>query len=92
MSYGQYIILLAESEDHSHLCHIVTFEKCAKEACEYIILEDDRMVEMDETFYVTLARTPGLDERIRLYPTKKTVKILNDDGEWVGMGGGGASM
>ena len=86
MSYGQYIILLAVSgEDHSHLCHIVTFEKCSREACEYMILVDDRMVERDETFYVTLGRTPDLDEHIRLHPTEKRVKLLNDDGEWMGM-------
>ena len=83
MTYCQYIILLAVSgEDHSHLGHIMTFEKCSRETCEYIILFDDRMVERDETFYVTLGRTPDLDERIQLLPTEKRVKILNDDGEW----------
>ena len=96
MSYGQYIILFAVSgEDHSHLCHIVTFEKCSRETCEYIILKGDRMVERDETIHVTLGRTPDLDERIRLHPTEKRVKILNDDGELMGMEkkvGGGASM
>ena len=87
MSYGQYIILLAVSgEDHSHLNHIVTFEKCSREACAVIILVDDRMVERDETFYVTLGRTPDLDDRIRLHPTEQRVRILNDDGEWMGMG------
>ena len=77
-----YIILLAVSgEDHSHLRHIVTFEKCSREACEYIIIIDDRMVERDETLYVTLGRTSDLDERIRLHPTEQRVKILNDDGD-----------
>ena len=84
-----YIILLAVSgEDHSHLRHIVTFDKCSRKACEYnITIIDDRMVERDETFYVTLERTPDLNEHIRLYPTEKRVKILNDDGEWISMGG-----
>ena len=88
-----YIILLAVSgEDHSCLCHIVTFEKCSREECEYIILYNDQMVERDETFYVTLGRTPDLDEHIRLHPTEQRVKILNDDGEWMGMGREGEGM
>ena len=86
-SYVQYIILLAVAgEDHSHLGHIMAFEQCIREVCEYIILVDDLMVERDETFYVTLERTPDLDEHIRLNPTEKRVKILNDDGEWMGIG------
>ena len=88
-----YIILLAVSgEDHSHLRHIVPFDKCSREVCEYIILIDDRMIERDETFYVTLERTPDLNEHIRLHPTEKRVKILNDDGEWMGMGREGEGM
>ena len=92
-SYGQYIILLADlGKDHGCLCEIMKFEKCSREECQYIIIIDDDMVERDETFHVTLERTPGLDKSIKLDPTEKRVKIISDDGEWMGMVGGGGDV
>ena len=100
MSYGQYSVYIilpsAHGEDYHQLATILTFGKCSMSECIQIDLVDDLMIERDETFYVTLERTPDLGEHIQLHPTEKRVKILNDDGEWMGMGRdkgrGGSSM
>lgn len=79
--YTLYILLAARGEDHRHLSTILTFGKCSMSECIQIVLIDDMTVERDEEFYVTLERTPDLNQNIELYPTEKRVKILNNDGK-----------
>ena len=41
---------------------------------------DDNVIETTESFYVTLARSPDLDGRIRLTPVYGVIEIDDDDG------------
>ena len=50
--------------------------------CVNITIHDDVMLERNETFLVSLERTAGLNQRIVLDITEKTVTIVDDDREW----------
>ena len=43
---------------------------------------DDAILEDDESFDVTLERTPDLDSRITLDPVDAVVEIIDDDGRY----------
>ena len=60
----------------------VTFEsRETEESCVNISIVDDLGVEVDQTFFVTLERTNGLDERIQVDPDAKEgeIEIYDDD-------------
>lgn len=55
------------------------FDRCSLEQCVAITLINDETLELNETFVISLERTAGLDERIRLVDTLKVVAIIDDD-------------
>ena len=59
----------------------LSFEKCERLVCVSITIMNDLMVEMAESFNVTLTRTASLDSRIKLNPLKVdgVVRITDDD-------------
>ena len=48
--------------------------------CVSVTILDDNVIETTESFYVTLARSPDLDSRIRLTPVYGVIEIDDDDG------------
>ena len=59
---------------------ILTFGACDTRQCTEIAIMDDVIVELTESFLVTLERTPGLDSWITLDPVDGEVVITDDDG------------
>ena len=59
---------------------IVEFDECDILQCTEIPIVDDMIVELTESFSVTLESTPGLDSRITLKPVDGEIKIYDDDG------------
>ena len=62
---------------------ILMFEACERQRCVNVTIVDDDILEMTESFHVTLERTPGLDMRIRLDQVDGVVEITDDDGEYM---------
>ena len=62
---------------------ILMFEACQKRSCVTVTIVDDDILEMTESFDVTLERTPGLDSRITLRPVDGVVEITDEDGEYM---------
>ena len=58
----------------------LSFIACEEIACATIIIVDDDIVEMNESFTISLGRTSDLNKRISLSPDSKLVTILDDDG------------
>ena len=67
--------------DYLDLSTILMFGACQRRSCVTIV--DDDILEMTESFDVTLERTPGLDSRITLDPVDGVVEITDDDGEYM---------
>ena len=60
----------------------MTFEASETEKCLSIPIADTLGHEQDESFFVTLQRTDGLDERIQLNAAVVgEIEIIDDDGE-----------
>ena len=59
------------------------FEACDKRHCVNVTIVNDDILEMTESFSVTLERTLGLDDRITLRPVDGVVEITDDDGEYM---------
>ena len=62
---------------------LLSFDECDTRACISITIVDDLMVEMTESFNVTLSRTATLDSRITLNPSQVdgVVEIIDTDGK-----------
>ena len=58
----------------------LSFIACEEIACTTISIVDDDIVEMNESFTLSLGRTSDLNKRISLSPDSKQVTILDDDG------------
>ena len=56
------------------------FSSCATRKCIFITIIDDSVHEANESFFLSLERTPVL-ERVAVDPSLAEVLILNDDGE-----------
>ena len=62
----------------------LTFGPCDTRQCTEIPIVDDMIVELtDESFFITLERTPGLDSRITLDPVDGEIEITDDDGVYM---------
>ena len=59
----------------------LSFSPCDTEHCVDINIVDDFVLENDESFFVTLLRTPVLDSRIDLTPVNEEIVILDNDSE-----------
>ena len=71
MDYGSVSSILA-----------LNFNTCDTQRCTEIPIENDTIVELTESFFVTLGRTPGLDDRITLDPHDGEIEITDNDGLW----------
>ena len=62
---------------------ILSFPACGTKQCVDVTIVDDDVSEGDESFNVTLERTPGLNMRITLNPVDGIINIIeNDKGEY----------
>ena len=59
---------------------ILSFAACAQRTCTNVIVVDDLVDEPNESFFVTLERTHGLDNRITLNPVDGEIEIEDNDG------------
>ena len=59
---------------------LFSFDECDRRMCVSITIVDDSMVEMTESFNVTLDRTTSLDSRITLGLADGVVEITENDG------------
>ena len=62
---------------------MANFTACEHRKCVSLSIVDDSIVERVESFYITLERTPDLNERINfdLAAVQGVVNIIDDDGE-----------
>ena len=67
--------------DYEEADVILPFDACERESCTNIIIIDDQIDEPDESFFVDLERTAGLDDRITLDPTVEEIVIQDDESE-----------
>ena len=68
--------------DYLNLSTILTFDTCDNQSCVNVAIVDDTVFEDDELFYISLARTSGLDDRITLDPILGSILIINIDGKY----------
>ena len=66
--------------DYISVSTILAFDTCDTRQCTKIPIVDDMIVELTESFFVTLERTPGLDSRITLDPVDGEIEIIDDAG------------
>ena len=66
--------------DYDSISEILGFGPCDTRQCTEIPKVDDKIVELTESFFVTLERTPGLDSRITLDPVDGEIEIIDDEG------------
>ena len=69
--------------DYDNISEILAFDTCDTRQCTEIPIVDDMIVELTESFFVTLERTPGLDSRITLDPVDGKIDITDDDGVYM---------
>ena len=75
-------LLTVSGFDYSALSDFeLNFSPCIREFCTLIDIIDDSLAEMNETFSLSLGRSPGLDSRISLIPVSGTVVIVDNDGQ-----------
>ena len=60
--------------------HLV-FGACQRRSCINMTITDDEILEDNESYEVTLQRTPDLDNRIILAPMIAEINIIDDDGK-----------
>ena len=68
--------------DYIDVSTILMFGACARRHCVNVSIVDDDVLEMTESFTVTLERISGLDSRITLDPVDGVIEITDDDGEY----------
>ena len=66
--------------DYGAQSTLLMFDECKRRSCVNISIEDDLVLEMEESFNVTLKRTIGLDSRIELSPMDGVIEIIENDG------------
>ena len=59
---------------------ILSFGGCQTEMCAEITIVNDVIPEMNESFFVTIRRSPGLDDRISIDSVNGEILIVDDDG------------
>ena len=66
--------------DFTSLATVLSFDECDTRMCVSITIVDEMMVEMTESFDVTLDRTTSLDSRVTLGLADAVVEITDSDG------------
>ena len=75
------VVLMTEMEgDFGQYSEVVRFSSCQRMYCDDITIVDDVVLELVESFNVSLERN-GLHSRITLEPTVAQINITDDDGE-----------
>ena len=69
---------LVSPMDYIHVSIILEFDACDTRKCTEIPIVNDTILELTESFFVTLESTPGLDERITLAPIDGVIAIVDD--------------
>ena len=69
--------------DYIGVSTILIFGACETRHCVDVTIVDDEVLEMTESFRVTLERTPDLHMRITLDPVDGVVEITDDDGMYM---------
>ena len=69
--------------DYSEPEDSVRFPGCEKEYCTDIKITDDNVLEPLETFTISLMRSSGIGNEIRLEPDTMEIVIIDDDGMFV---------
>ena len=59
----------------------LTFSACDKVQCKEVVIIDDRTVEKEESFYLTLERLPGVSDHAEIDSNRTTITILDNDGK-----------
>ena len=67
-------------DDYDSVSTILTFGTCDTRQCIEILIKDDMIGEVTESFSITLERMFELDSNIILDPNRTEVEITNDDG------------
>ena len=70
-----------QNSDYNSLPRTLIFTVGKTVVCENITIQDDRTQEMDESFFISLARTQGLDSRIVIDQDEGMVTITDSDRE-----------
>ena len=71
---------LVSPGDYDSVSTILEFGACDTRQCTEILIVDDMVVELTESFSITLGRTSGLDSRTMLDPVRTEVQITDNDG------------
>ena len=67
-------------DDYGQLQVFLSFSACQDKACTDIAISDDIIAEYEESFTISLERTPDLDSRISLSAESGIINIMDDDG------------
>ena len=59
---------------------MLSFTACKTQSCVNIPIVDDALDEPERIFYVSLERTPDLNDRITLDPVDGEITLIDDDG------------
>ena len=76
----RFVSFLVSPMDYDNISEILEFGSCDTRQCTEIPIVDDMIVELTESFFVTLERTPDLDSRITLDPVDGGIEITDNDG------------
>ena len=61
---------------------VLMFDACDIQRCAAVTIVDDLVDEPQESFRVSLERTPGLDSRITLEPVDGEIVIADNEGKY----------
>ena len=67
--------------DYMTLAEVLMFDVCETRQCVNVTIADDLVNEPQESFHVSLERTPGLDSRITLEPVDGEIVIVDNEGK-----------
>ena len=73
-------LFVVSPDDYDSVSTILTFGTCDTRQCIEILIKDDMIGEVTESFSITLERMFDLDSKIILDPNRTEVEITNNDG------------
>ena len=74
------INLVVAGLDFVDMSRLFEFEPCVKQVCHNIAIIDDSEVENNEEFTINVLRSSGVNRRIKLMNSEKTITIVDTDG------------
>ena len=74
------INLVVAGLDFVDMSRLFEFEPCVKQVCHNIAIIDDSEVESDEKFIINVLRSSGVNKKIKLMTSEKTITIVDTDG------------